>query len=164
MFRYGMLYRGFSPSCQPMNGLIERQDDTSGKYFDILVYDRKLTENEVKNYELEEITMAKKINLIELTAETGLIKNGAKQPKAYAAFCLNQSDVDPVVIKTMDDTPENRMQADKWLAKKKNTCEVVSGNAGRFYVITAYAIEYYTADEDREQIDGSDYVPAEDEV
>lgn len=58
MFRYGMLYRGFSPACQPMQGLIERQDDTSGKYFDILVYDRKLTENEVKNYELEEITMA----------------------------------------------------------------------------------------------------------
>lgn len=58
MFRYGMLYRGFSPACQPMKGLIERQDDTSGKYFDILVYDRKLTENEVKNYELEEITMA----------------------------------------------------------------------------------------------------------
>ncbi len=58
MFKYGMLYRGFSPACQPMQGLIERQDDTSGKYFDILVYDRKLTENEVKNYELEEITMA----------------------------------------------------------------------------------------------------------
>lgn len=58
MFKYGMLYRGFSPACQPMKGLIERRDDTSGKYFDILVYDRKLTENEVKNYELEEITMA----------------------------------------------------------------------------------------------------------
>ncbi len=58
MFRYGMLYRGFSPACQPMNGLIERQDDTSGKYFDILVYDRRLTDAEIKNYELEEITMA----------------------------------------------------------------------------------------------------------
>ena len=54
MYKYGMLYRGFSP----MQGLIERQDDTSGKYFDILVYDRKLTDAEVKNYELEEITMA----------------------------------------------------------------------------------------------------------
>lgn len=107
--------------------------------------------------------MTKKINLIELTAETGLIKNGAKKPADYAAYCLDQPEIDPVIIKTMDDTPENRTQACKWLAQKKNTCKAVRGNAGSFYAITAYAIEYYTADEDGDYIDGSDYDTAEDD-
>ena len=53
-YRYGMRYRGFSPGCQP-RGVIERMDDPSGRYYDILVYDRPLTAAEVNDYELEEI-------------------------------------------------------------------------------------------------------------
>ena len=53
--RYGMRLRGFSMGCQPMRGLIERQDDPTGKYWDILVYDRKLTPEEVRSYELDEL-------------------------------------------------------------------------------------------------------------
>ena len=48
-----MRLRGFSPGCQPKDGLVERQDDVTGKYHDILVYDRELTEDELKNYELD---------------------------------------------------------------------------------------------------------------
>lgn len=55
MYKYGMRLRGFSIGCQPMRGLVERQDDETGKYHDVLVYDRQLTEEEVKNYELEYI-------------------------------------------------------------------------------------------------------------
>ncbi|MBR3205507.1 MAG: hypothetical protein IKF58_03695 [Bacillus sp. (in: Bacteria)] len=55
MYKYGMRLRGFSIGCQPMNGLVERQDDTTGKYHDILVYDRKLTEKELEEYELDEL-------------------------------------------------------------------------------------------------------------
>lgn len=51
-YKYGMRLRGFSPMCQPMNGLIERLDDTTGRYHDILVYDRMLTGAEVADYEL----------------------------------------------------------------------------------------------------------------
>lgn len=53
MFLYGMRLRGFSPGCQPKDGLVERQDDVTGKYHDILVYDRELTEDELKNFELD---------------------------------------------------------------------------------------------------------------
>lgn len=53
MYKYGMRLRGFAPMCQPMEGFIERRDDPSGRHYDILVYNRKLTEQEVENYELD---------------------------------------------------------------------------------------------------------------
>ena len=55
MHRYGMRLRGFSIGCQPMEGFVARQDDETGKYYDILIYDRKLTGDEVKAYELDEL-------------------------------------------------------------------------------------------------------------
>ena len=55
-FRYGMRLRGFSIGCQPMDGFICRDDDTTGKYHDILVYDRQLTEQEIEDYELDALT------------------------------------------------------------------------------------------------------------
>ena len=54
-FTYGMRLRGFSPGCQPMNGLIERQDDPKGRYHDLLIYNRELTEEELRDYELDYI-------------------------------------------------------------------------------------------------------------
>lgn len=53
LYKYGMRLRGFSLGCQPMNGFVERQDDTTRKYHDILLYNRQLTEEELKNYELD---------------------------------------------------------------------------------------------------------------
>ena len=58
MYLYGMRLRGFSIGCQPMDGLIERYDDNSGKYHDILAYDRPLTEDEITAYELDFICSA----------------------------------------------------------------------------------------------------------
>lgn len=55
MNKYGMRLRGFAPMCQPMDGFVERVDDPSGRYYDILVYNRKLTEKEIENYELDYI-------------------------------------------------------------------------------------------------------------
>ena len=52
-YTYGMRLRGFSLGCQPMNGFIRREDDPSGRYHDLLVYDRKLTDEELANYELD---------------------------------------------------------------------------------------------------------------
>ena len=51
-FLYGMKYRGFSPMCQPMDGLYEARGETS-KYHNVLVYNRRLTDKEVRDYELE---------------------------------------------------------------------------------------------------------------
>lgn len=52
VYKYGMRLRPYSISCQPMNGLIDVEDDKSGKFWDILTYRRKLDAEEVRNYEL----------------------------------------------------------------------------------------------------------------
>ena len=54
-YKYGMRLRGFSPGCQPMEGLLRREDDITGKFWDVIVYDRPLTENEIKHYSLTEV-------------------------------------------------------------------------------------------------------------
>lgn len=54
-YKYGMRLRGFSPGCQPKDGFIERQDDPTGKYYDILIYNRELTADELNSYELNRI-------------------------------------------------------------------------------------------------------------
>lgn len=51
--RYGMRLRGYAPGCQPMDGLIEGYDDPGGTYHSILVYGRKLTDQECADYELD---------------------------------------------------------------------------------------------------------------
>lgn len=55
MEEYGMRLRGFSIGCQPKEGLIRREDDPSRKYYDILIYNRFLTDQELKDYELDHI-------------------------------------------------------------------------------------------------------------
>ena len=55
VYTYGMRLRGFSPGCQPMTGLVERRDDPKGKYHDLLLYDRELSEKEMRDYELDYI-------------------------------------------------------------------------------------------------------------
>jgi hypothetical protein len=52
-YRYGMRIRGCSIGCQPKEGFYERQDDTTGKYHDIIVYTRELTTDEVRHYSLD---------------------------------------------------------------------------------------------------------------
>lgn len=53
MYKYGMRVRGFSIGCQPMDGFIERQDDPTNRYHDIIVYNRELTEDEIRHYSLD---------------------------------------------------------------------------------------------------------------
>lgn len=53
-YAYGMRLRGYSPGAQP-KGVIERRDDPRGIYHDVIVYDRPLTEKEIRDYELDEL-------------------------------------------------------------------------------------------------------------
>lgn len=53
--KYGMRLRGFSIGCQPMNGFKKRHDDPTNEYYDILEYDRNLTQEEMDTYSLDEI-------------------------------------------------------------------------------------------------------------
>lgn len=55
LYLYGMRLRGYAPMCQPRDGLVGRRDDTTGRYHDQLVYNRRLTAQELSNYELDEL-------------------------------------------------------------------------------------------------------------
>lgn len=50
---YGMRLRGFSPMCQPKDGFLEHHDSYDARYYDIIVYDRKLSEQECSDYALD---------------------------------------------------------------------------------------------------------------
>ena len=52
-YTYGMRLRGFSIGCQPKDGFVERRDDITGLYYDVIVYERKLTSKELDDYELD---------------------------------------------------------------------------------------------------------------
>lgn len=51
LYFYGMRYRGYSPMCQPKNGLyiVLSQDE---EFYNTLAYTRKLSEAEERDYEL----------------------------------------------------------------------------------------------------------------
>ncbi len=55
MYRYGMRLRPFSIGCQPKEGLLWRETDQSGQYYDIIVYSRPLAEEEISQYSLSKI-------------------------------------------------------------------------------------------------------------
>ena len=50
---YGMRLRGFSPGAQPKDGFLDREDDPLGDYWDILIYSRRLTDQETKDYDFD---------------------------------------------------------------------------------------------------------------
>ena len=52
---YGMRLRGFSPGAQPKDGWIETEEDPLGDYWNIMVYNRKLTDKEVKDDDLDSL-------------------------------------------------------------------------------------------------------------
>lgn len=54
-FQYGMRARGYSLGCQPMDGFISRARDPKGRYYDVLTYERRLSEKEIKDYELDDL-------------------------------------------------------------------------------------------------------------
>lgn len=62
-YLYGMRMRGFSPGCQPKDGFVECLTETAEnrelwqkhfkRYYNLLIYDRKLSETELTEYELD---------------------------------------------------------------------------------------------------------------
>lgn len=54
VYFYGMRLRPFGPSCQPKEGFIDVVEDYHNKgYHNILLYERRLSEGEISNYELD---------------------------------------------------------------------------------------------------------------
>lgn len=56
MYKYGMRLRGFSIGCQPKEGFVDREDDPTGRYWDILIYNRELSAEEMRAYDLDFIS------------------------------------------------------------------------------------------------------------
>ena len=54
VYYYGMRLRPYGPGCQP-KGAIGVADDPSGKYWNIICYDKQLTEELAEAYDLEQI-------------------------------------------------------------------------------------------------------------
>lgn len=52
IYKYAMKYRGYSIGCQPMQNLIEAQEDPTGKYYNILLYSEPLTPEQIQSYQL----------------------------------------------------------------------------------------------------------------
>lgn len=52
VYFYGTMYNGFGPGRQPEDGFLYAKDDFTGLYYDILVYDRELSEQELSGYGL----------------------------------------------------------------------------------------------------------------
>ena len=117
--KYGMRIRGFSIGFQPMDGFIEIQDDPSGKYHDILVYDRKLTDEETRHYSLDligedmkntnaidkiiaSLSMRDyKARMAKLTkAQTRAIREGRKTLSDFGGYTLGQDTEEALEIKT----------------------------------------------------------------
>ena len=61
MYVYGMRLRGFSPGCQPMDGLGSVMEGNE-KYYNILIYNRELTDEEIRDYELDRISEEGDVN------------------------------------------------------------------------------------------------------
>lgn len=55
IYRYGMKYRPFSIGCQPLENLIEAQEDATGVYYNILLYSEKLTQDQITSYQLTDL-------------------------------------------------------------------------------------------------------------
>lgn len=53
VYKYGMRLRGFAPMCQPMNGLVSADANGDSRYHSYLYYERRLNDDEVRNYELD---------------------------------------------------------------------------------------------------------------
>lgn len=53
LYKYGMKLRGYSIGCQPSEGLVQSESDQTGRYWDVLVYNRELTDKELEEYDLE---------------------------------------------------------------------------------------------------------------
>lgn len=71
MYYYGMRLRGFSVGCQPMENLKGRVDITADRYYDIIAYTKKLGNEDMHRYDLDDIT--KEIYIIQDRSDDNFI-------------------------------------------------------------------------------------------
>ena len=66
-YAYGMKSRGCSPGCQPKEGFFGklREDAVAKtKYYDILLYNRRLSKQEREDYDLDELLFSADVTIL----------------------------------------------------------------------------------------------------
>ena len=53
VYKYGMRARGVSLGAQPKEGFLDAETDPLDEYWNIIVYSRPLTKQEIEQYELD---------------------------------------------------------------------------------------------------------------
>lgn len=100
MYRYGMKYRPVSPGAQP-KGMVDWTEDT--KYYAIISYERKLTQKELDDYELEEVRMP--------ISEAKLRANHKYDAKAYDKYGIRFAKGELDVIRSACETTGESLNA-----------------------------------------------------
>ncbi len=129
VYRYGMRIRGFSIGCQPKEGFIQRVDDPTGKYWDIIEYNRELTDEETSHYSLDYLEP-------EEVKEPEEIREETKEPEKVNDLGIN---IEPK--KAAKRTPEKR--SFDWLVKNagKQHTERLNGRFdGYSYACDGYSL------------------------
>ena len=101
---------------------------------------------------------ANTFDLKKFTAETGLIRCGARAPKDCITFAL-ENDPDPEKLATFNTEEEAREALKRY--NGKGGCVRCEGFCGGFYKATAYLVECYEVDEEGEFVNESDYIWSE---
>ena len=55
IYKYGMRLRGMSPGAQPKEGFYDWQEDHTGTFYNIILYTRELSRDEIIKYDLSYI-------------------------------------------------------------------------------------------------------------
>ena len=64
IYKYGMRCRPYSIGAQPMNNLIEAQEDATGQFYNILVYSAPLDRKDIEHYSLTDLQAKKSLKEI----------------------------------------------------------------------------------------------------
>lgn len=84
IYKYAMKYRGFSIGCQPIQNLIEAQEDPTGKYYNILLYSEPLTPEQIQSYQLIDMQPQPEIKEILINLYKALNRDFLRDLDKYA--------------------------------------------------------------------------------
>ncbi len=97
IYYYGMRLRPYSIGCQPKEGLVRIDNDPAKKYWNILGYNRKLTEKEINDYELD--YLPKKGWRITYEVVFDIYADSEDEAKEIAEEMLADGDFDSIPVK-----------------------------------------------------------------
>ena len=110
IYKYGMKSRPYSIGCQPMQNLIEAQEDPAGIYWNILLYSAPLTPEEINHYSLVDLQQKPGIKAALIDLYKGLNKPFLHDLNDYAKTETGQPLIKLITI--YDQATKNDPQPD----------------------------------------------------